>query len=59
MPLSFAPKLTLNLAERQQIISNQDEKNDQWQLMLSGQYIHMSVNGALKIGSVVSTVINQ
>jgi hypothetical protein len=56
--LGFAKGQSLNLSERQPISSNHNENNHQWQLMLSGQYIKMSINGASTICGLVSTVIH-
>jgi len=57
--LGFATGPRLNQAERQSIKSNQDEYNYRRQQMLNGQFIKMSVNGALTISGLVSTVIRQ
>jgi len=57
--LGFATGLSLNLSERQPISSNHDENYHQWQQLLHGQYIEISVNGASTICGFVSTVINE
>jgi len=57
--LSFATGPSLNLSERQSIISNHDENNYWGQQMLNGQYIKMSVNGVSMICGLVSMVIEQ
>jgi hypothetical protein len=59
MPLGFATGLSLHQAERQPIVSNQDENNYRQQSMLNGQYIEMSINGASTICGLVSMVIHQ
>jgi len=59
MPLGSATGPSLNQAERQPVKSNQDENTYQWQQMLNGQYIKMSINGASTICGLVSTVIHQ
>jgi hypothetical protein len=57
-PLGFATGLNLNQAASQRVQSNQNENNYGRQLMLNGQYIKMSVNGASTIYGLVSTVIH-
>jgi hypothetical protein len=58
-PHGFGTGPSLNQAERQSINSNQDQYNYRRQQMLNGQFIKMSVNRALTIGGLVSTVIHQ
>ena len=55
--LGFATGPSFNLSERLLISSNHDQNYYQWQQMLNGQYITMSINGALMICGFVSTVI--
>jgi len=57
--LGFATGPTLNRSERQSLTSNHDLNCYEWQWMLIGQCVKMSLYGASTICSCVSTVINQ
>jgi hypothetical protein len=57
--LGFATGPSCDVSERQPISSNHNEHYYQWQQMLNGQYIKMSVNEASRICGLLSTVIAQ
>jgi hypothetical protein len=55
--LGFATGPSFNPSEQQPISSKNDENSYQWRLLLKGQYLMMSVNGASTICGFVCTVI--
>jgi hypothetical protein len=55
--LGFATGQSNNLAQWQPIRSNNYQNNYQWQQMLNGQHISVSINRASMIFGSVSTVI--
>jgi len=57
--LGFAKGPSLIQAEWQPISSNNYQSSYQWQQILNGQYIKMSVNGASTIICLVSTIIEK
>jgi hypothetical protein len=57
--LGLATWPSLNLSERLQLSSNNDNNHYRSQLMLRGQFIKLSVNGVSTIWGLVSTVIEQ